>query len=226
MVQTSFDFPFSNQYLDEEFLLSESNIKAFNFILNYNLNDKNLPKIFAIYGKKNSGKTHLSYIWQRKVNAEFLNIDDLKDYEIANNIEENNSYIIENIEKIKNQTVLFHIFNIIVEKNCNLMLTSSLDLKQIQYDFADLESRLKNIVSIKIKEPDTDFVKMLLIKQFANKQLFVEDQVIDYLAKNIDRDYEKIMQIAKLLEFYCFEEKRKITIPFVSDVLEKNKGNN
>jgi len=220
--QSSFNFPFIDHYLDDDFLVSEENSKAFNFISNYDKNNDILPKIFAIYGKKHCGKAHLAHIWQRKMSAEFLDLEKLEDFEIASHIEKNQAYIVENIGQITNQIALFHIFNIVAEKNCYLMLTSHINLGQIKYNFADLSSRLKNIFTIEIKDPEIDFIKMLLIKQFSAKQLMIEDKVIDYLAKNIDRNYEAVMQISKLLEFYCFEEKRKITIPFVSNVLEKN----
>ncbi len=224
MRQSSFDFPFLDNYLDDDFLVAFENSKAFEFITNYDLEDRNLPKIFVIYGKKYSGKSHLSHIWQRLAKADFLDLDNLDDETIANHIEENKAYIIENIEQITNQTVLFHIFNIVLERNCHLMLTSNTPLGQIKYDFADIASRLKNVFSIEIKDPEIDFIKMLLIKQFSVKQLLVEDKVIDYLAKNINRNYEAIVQVSKLLEFYCFEKKKKITIPFVSEVLGKMSG--
>lgn len=220
MRQSSFNFPFLDHYLDDDFLVAPENSKAFEFISNYNLENKDLPKIFAICGKRFCGKTHLAYIWQRKMKAEFLKIDDLEDCEAAGKIEENGSYIIENIEEISNQTVLFHIFNIAAEKNCNLMLTSTKPISQIEYDFADLSSRLKNVFTINIDDPDVEFIQMLLIKQFALRQLRIEDRVIDYVTKNIDRSYEAVVQISRLLEFYCFEQKKTITVPFVGEILK------
>jgi chromosomal replication initiation ATPase DnaA len=222
--QSSFDFPFLDHYLDDDFLSAPENSKAFEFISNYNSQNKDLPNIFVISGKRFCGKTHLACIWQRKLKAEFLKIDSLEDFEAAGQIEENCSYIIENIEEISNQTVLFHIFNIAAEKNCNLMLTSGMPINQIKYDFADLSSRLKNVFAMNIADPDIEFIQMLLIKQFALRQLRIDDRVIDYIAKNIDRSYESVVQISKLLEFYCFEKKKTITVPFVSEVLKSIKN--
>ena len=223
-MQTSFDFPFLDHYLSSDFLVSAENSTAYNFISNYNLQNQNLPRIFALWGKNSCGKTHLAHIWQRRMAAEFLRIEEIEDCEIANFISSNQCYIVEDVENIQNQIVLFHLFNIIIEKNCCLMLTSNVALNRIEYDFADLASRLKNVFAIEIKDPEIDFIKMLLVKQFAIKQLLVEDKVIDFLAKNIDRNYQRIMEIVRLLEFYCFEEKRKITIPFITEILGKLKS--
>jgi chromosomal replication initiation ATPase DnaA len=219
--QSSFDFPFLDHYLDDDFLTSKENLKAFNFVSDYTKSNNDLPKAFAVYGKKHSGKSHLAHVWERSMNAEILKLDDLEDFEVASQIEDGKAYIIEDVDTLDNQVVLFHAFNIALEKGCFLMLTSSVTLSEIKYDFADLESRLKNVFAIKIDEPEIDLVKMLLVKSFAAKQLMVEDKVIDFLAKNIDRSYEKIGRASKLLEFYCFEQKRKITVSLVNEVLSQ-----
>lgn len=220
MRQTSFDFPLLDNYLDDDFLIFAENSKAFKFVSEFDKNNQNLPKIFAIFGDRASGKTHLAYIWQRKMGAEFLRIDNFDNIKISNQIEEGHAYIIENLEEIKNQKALFHIFNAIVEKNGFLLVTANSSLNHLKYHFDDVASRFKNIFSIEIKNPQIELTKMLLIKQFAIRQLFVEDKVIDYLAKNIDRNYGMIVQISKLLELYCFEQKQKITIPFISKILK------
>ena len=75
MRQTSFDFPLLDNYLDDDFLIFAENSKAFKFVSEFDKNNQNLPKIFAIFGDRASGKTHLAYIWQRKMGAEFLRID-------------------------------------------------------------------------------------------------------------------------------------------------------
>ena len=218
MSQISFNFPLIDRYLDDDFICCKENETAFNFIQNYHNKINNIANIFTIYGKNNSGKSHLAHIWQRKMNAIFIDIDSLKDFDIAGYIENNKSYIIKNIDQIQNQINLFHLFNIINEKNCHLMLTSNVNLNKIQYQFKDLESRLKNIFTIEIKDPDIELVKMLLIKQFSMRQLSVESRVIDYIAKNIDRNYDEIVKVSRLLEFYCFEKNKNITIPFVSEI--------
>jgi chromosomal replication initiation ATPase DnaA len=134
-------------------------------------------------------------------------------------IKAKNFYIIEDIDKISAQKILLHIYNLINEQGAYLLLTSTVELNNIKYQTADLASRLKNIFSVHIKEPEINLIKMLLMKNFSAKQLAVEENVIDYLAANIERSFVAISQITKMLEFYCFEEKRKITIPLASRVI-------
>ena len=222
MRQLIFNFPFIDNQKSEEFIVSSENSAAFNFVENYSKKNSNIAKIFAIYGPKYCGKTHLAKIWQKKLSAKFLDIDNLQNTNLSGFISENQAYIIENIDEIKNQNDLFHLFNFIVEKNCYLLITSCLPTTMINYQFADLASRLKNIFTLKIENPEIDLIKMILIKNFSLRQLMIEAQVIDYIAKNIERSYLAIFEITKLLESQCFEKKRTVTIPLVSEVLRES----
>lgn len=221
MFQSSFDFPFLDRYLDCDFIASKENERAFNFIQNYDIKNHNLPKIFAIYGEHSCGKTHLAHIWQRKMNGSFLSVNNLQEGEIVSQIESNKSYIIEDIESVKNQIIMFDIFNIILEKNCSLLLTSNKNPELIKYNLADLASRIRNVFAIEIQRPESEFIKILLIKKLADKQLKIDDKIIDFLAKNLDRSYLKIEQFIKLVEFYSFERKEKITQKFVKELLQQ-----
>ena len=222
MIQTSFNFPFKDNYLADDFVVSPENAAIFNFVSKYDMSvGSTQPKIFAICGSKHSGKTHLAYIWQKQSQAKFIVRSTLKNLDFVSHIQANQAYIIEDIDLIEDQLSLFHLFNTICEKQAHLLITSSKPLDQIDYQFADIASRFKNIFCLAIKEPDAELIKILLIKNFSTRQLRVENQVIDYIAKNIDRHFTSIYNISKMLEFYCFEKKRKITIPFVSEVIAK-----
>ena len=219
-MQLSFNFPFQDKYLLEDFIVSNCNQVAFEFIKNYRLDNENLPRIFAIIAPELAGKTYLANIWQKELSAEFLNLKDLEDINLVKFIQPKKCYIIEDIDEIKNQELLLEIFNIIQEKHSFLMLTSSVNLNRLGLKIKDLNSRLKNVFELKIIKPDDDFIKMLLIKNFAVKQLKVGDKVVNFLAKNLHRSFGVIFDIVKLLEFYSLEEKRRITILLAKEVLK------
>jgi chromosomal replication initiation ATPase DnaA len=220
MSQLSFDFPFQDNYLTDDFLTASANLAAFNFVTDFDIHNPDLPKIFAVCGAEASGKTHLAHIWQRKTAANFFDAKKLENLNLINHIKPSRAYIIEDIDKISNQAILLHIFNIAASKGAYLMITSGIELGQIKYQFADLASRLKNIFCLQIKNPDDELIKILLMKNFSALQLAVKEPVINYLAGKIERSFMAIEQVTKLLKFYCFEEKREITIPLANKVLE------
>lgn len=221
-MQLVFDFPSQEQYSPEDFIISSANHYAFNFISNYNPGQQNLPKIFTLLAPKSAGKTYLANIWQKKFNAEFLNLGDLENTDLIKFIKDKKFYIIEDIDQIKNQKLLLQIFNLITEKSAHLMLTTTTNLHQINFTIKDLSSRLKNVFEIEIKKPDDNFIKMILIKNFATKQLKVSNQVIEFLTKNLPRNFAEIFDTVKLLEFYSLKKKKNITIPLIKEVMKQN----
>ncbi len=221
-MQLSFDFPFQDKFLPEDFIVSSCNQGVFEFVQNYDLSNENLPKIFAVVAPKFAGKTYLANIWQRKTDAEFLNLKELESTNLIRLIRAKRFYIIEDIDQIKNQELLLEIFNLVQEKTSFLLLTSSTNLNRLGLKIKDLNSRLKNVFTLQITKPDDHLIKMLLIKNFAAKQLKVSDKVVDFLAKNLQRSFAAIFDIVKLLEFYSREKKRNITIPLAREVLNRS----
>ena len=220
-MQLSFNFDFSDTKNEQEFVISDANSAAWKFINNYDSSNPNLPKIFALCGNQNCGKTTLARIWQKKMDAEFLSIKKLKNSNLINVIDTKSAYIIEDIDENSDEKTLLHIFNLINEKLDCLMLTSKKSLSQIDFKVKDLSSRMNNVFSIAIKNPDEELINLLLVKFFSDKQLNVEKRVIDFLVKNLPREYLEIFNFVKMVEFYVFEEKRKLTINFCKEILQK-----
>jgi chromosomal replication initiation ATPase DnaA len=219
-LQLSFDFPIQEKYLPGDFLVSGCNESAFDFVVNYDPDNQSSPKIFAIKAPKFAGKSYLANIWSKTHKAEFLDLRDLENINLIKRIRAKSFYIIENVDEIKNQELLLQIFNLAQEKSSFLMMTSKSDLFSLGYAINDLNSRLKNVFQIDIGKPDDDLIKMLLIKNFSAKQLKIEDKVIDFLSKNLKRDFATVFDVVKLLEFYSLEKKRNITIPLVKEVIK------
>ena len=219
-MQLSFNFPFQDKYLPEDFLVSACNQAAFEFVQNYNTKNEIIPTIFAITAPKLAGKSYLANIWQKKMDAEFLDLKELANINLIRFIRTKKCYIIEDVDQIKNQELLLEIFNLIQEKSSFLLLTSTTSLSRVGLKIKDLNSRLKNVFNIQITKPDDYLIKMLLIKNFAAKQLKVNDKVIDFLVKNLQRSFAAIFDVVKLLEFYSLEKKRRIAIPLAKEVLK------
>ncbi|MCE3255794.1 MAG: hda [Rickettsiaceae bacterium] len=222
-MQLAFDFPFHEKYLAEDFVVSSCNHEAFQLIQNYRIGDENLPKIFAICAPKFGGKTYLANIWKKKTEAEFLDLKELENTNLVRVIRAKHFYIVEDVDQIKNQELLLQIFNLIAEKSSYLLLTSSIKLNQINIKIEDLNSRLKNIFQIEIDDPDDDLIKMLLIKNFSSRQVKVDTKVIDFLAKNLDRNFTALHDAIRMLEFFSAEKRSGVTVPLVKQIFGKKR---
>lgn len=210
--QFRLDFNNLKNFAKEDFITSEANLEAFQIINEW---PKWPQKFVLITGPEFSGKTHLANIWAVGSGAIFIDEKTKPEAVI-----ENKNYILENLERIQNETCLFHLLNTIKEKNSFLLITSNKEINEIGFKLPDLTSRLKSISSFSIKEPDDFLMKALLVKQFSEKQITVSQEIINFLLSRLERSYKAINQIVDMVDTKALAEKREVTLPFVKTVLE------
>src|SRR6476659_469213 len=151
--QKSFDFPQKASYSIQDFIITKVNYLSFQKIANWpnSWNNKSYPYFLFLLGDKQSGKTHLANIWQKKSCALFVSSQDLE-----NNLSDFNSNII--IENLDEQDFcekdLLTLFNICNETKKYCLFTA----KHFPHHFTlqDLTSRIKSIDISKIEPPDKE----------------------------------------------------------------------
>lgn len=200
---------------ENNFIVSESNILSHSYICNWPDWKENM---LFIYGPNSCGKTHLLNIWAKYSQAKFISFDDIS----LNNIDFSRNLIVENIEQFNNdEASLFHFYNNFKEKSAGSFLVFSANKapSKLQLKLPDLKSRLNCINSIKIEEPDENLLKQFTFKLFLNKQIKVENDVINFLILRIERSFSAIKDFVNMLDKESLKQKRNITIPFVKQYL-------
>ncbi len=222
MQQLSLDLPIkenSDPYLEEDFVLLDENSAAVNFLSKFFAQKKfsqaQFPSLL-LRGPAQSGKTHILNIFAKKFQAEFLQIAEISDQNLSSFFSENKFYILENINEITDEKLLFHLVNAAAESKAFLILSSQ---NKAQFELKDLSSRIKNIFALEIKNPSQEAIKMLLINAFSRKQLKVSRGVIDFIASHSERTFEAVVVSVKLVEFYTAEVGKNITIKEMKKIL-------
>ncbi len=204
-------------YHPEEYIVTSSNAEA------YNLINENLtkwpgvkPYNFAclIAGPASSGKTYLVKIWQSLNNAYLISHKNDIEPDI---LDRYSAFIIEDIDKNWHEKTILHYFNLINEQDKYLLLTTSNSVDN--FNLPDLSSRIKAVFHINLNSPDDELVKTLLFKHFASNSLKVENQVIEFLLKNLPRQFYDIISAARKINDFALMHKRNITIPLVKEVI-------
>ena len=114
---------------------------------------------------------------------------------------------------------LFNFINDLKASNGFLLVTSKKPLNQLEWSLQDLISRFKSFTSIEIKKPNQNLLKKIMIKQFNDRQLSINIEVVEYILKRINRTYQSVSDIVKLIDKISFEEKTPLTIPLVKKAL-------
>lgn len=138
-----------------------------------------------------------------------MQIAEISDQNLSSFFSENKFYILENINEIADEKLLFHLVNAAAESKAFLILSSQ---NKAQFELKDLSSRIKNVFALEIKNPSQEAIKMLLINAFSRKQLKVSKGVIDFIASHSERTFEAVVVSVKLVEFYTAEVGKNITI--------------
>lgn len=199
----------------DDFIESESNQLACNYINNWPTSFGILPypKVLLIKGAKSSGKTFLAKLWAKKTNALFIK----KTHKITHNIlAHHQTFVIDGLDYTWREEDVLHHFNLLHEHGKYLLITLTA-LPEIK--LPDLSSRLNSVNKVDILMPDDDLVKMLIFKQFSDFSITVSEEVINYLIKVLPREVPQILSAIKLINQNSLEQQRKITIPFIKQIL-------
>ncbi|MDD5586866.1 MAG: DnaA/Hda family protein [Alphaproteobacteria bacterium] len=129
--------------------------------------------------------------------------------------------ILDNADKIAgnagHEEWLQHLYNATKAAGMPLLLAASKAPALWGLGLKDIESRLKSCPAIEMKEPDDELMRGMLLKQFGDRQLLVEMDVIDYLVPRLERTGTAVRQTVELLDKKALAKSRKITVPFVRE---------
>ena len=208
-------FDYEKNYKNEDFFVSDSNKHIYDFINKWPKWEKNF---LNISGEKFSGKSHLTNIFLKKYNgvtfdAKTFKNNNLKDVKINENI------IIENLDKNIDENLIYTLFNIIEQDNKYLIVTSIKPIVDIDFNLTDLRSRCKNFILHSIKRPDDDLIFALILKNFSDRQISIDEKLIKYIIKRIDRSYGKIFDFIYKIDEISLKKKKSIDIKIIKEVL-------
>ena len=213
--QLLLDFDHNIEFNEHDYYVSKSNYFAFNLIKNWPKWEK---KILNISGDKFSGKTHLAKIFQSKSKALYLGHSDVKE-EIFKKIKLNESIIIDDFEKIKNEKLLYSLFNLIYQDNKYLLILSNREINVINYSLDDLNSRAKNCIFAQIENPDDDLIFAIIVKSFSDRQIKLEKKLLEFIIKRIERSYGKIYEFIYKVDELSLKKKKPINLKTIREIL-------
>ena len=213
--QLLLDFDHKIEFNEHDYYVSKSNYFAFNLIQNWTKWEK---KILNIYGDTFSGKTHLAKIFQNKSKALYLTDNDINE-EIFKKIKLSECIVIDDFEKIKNENLLYSLFNLIYQDNKYLLILSNRAISDINYSLDDLNSRAKNCIFAQIENPDDDLIFAIIVKSFSDRQIKLEKKFLEYIIKRIERSYGKIYEFIYKVDELSLKKKKPVNLKTIKEIL-------
>ena len=215
--QTLLKFELEQNFAYDDFFVSKCNYFAFNLIETWPKWEKNL---LNIYGEKFSGKSHLSEIFKKKNKALIIKTEDIND-SFFNKIRFHENIILDNLEYISNEKILYSIINFAEQYNKYLIINSIEAINSIEFSLPDLRSRLRNCIFAKIDKPDDDMIFALVLKHFSDRQIKIEKKIIEYISRRIERSYGKILEFIYKVDQFSLINKKPIDYKSIKKILEE-----
>ena len=194
------------------------------------LKDRSFLDDLFIYGTKESGKTFLlqamcnSYSFVDKSSL-YIPLKKVMNYgiEIFDSLENIDLICVDGIEevisKIEWEKAIFNLINKALISESRLIITSSKDLKSLNFLLPDLESRIRKIQSYELYPiNDKDIFDAL---KYISKLTSINlgDKEAKYLVTYSQRNISNLVHILESLDQLSMEMKRKITIPLIKEVI-------
>jgi chromosomal replication initiation ATPase DnaA len=214
--QLLLNFNFSKNYKKDDFFVSKSNFFAFNLIDTWPKWEKN---IINICGEKYSGKTHLSEIFLNKNKGKILDSKKFI-FNEAHNLRIYQNIILEDFNNDIDEESIFSLINFVDQNNKYLVINSLKPINEMNFNLKDLKSRSKNSLVAKIEDPDDQLIKVLLAKNFSDRQIKIDNKLIEFAVKRITRSYGKIFEFIYKIDEISLKMRKSIDLKTVKKVLK------
>lgn len=204
--QLVFDLARDPSYDRDEFLVSSSNESAYATIDRWPAWPS---RVLLLVGSPGSGKSHLAAIWAATSDARIVTANHVA---ISSEWDGPVVALVEDWDRVTyDQASLFHLVNMVGETNGWLMMTSRSVPTTSNITIPDLLSRLRLATVIEVHRPDAELIKSVIIKLFADRQIRIDEEVVNYTALHCERSIDAISGFVAAVDQDALASGRRIT---------------
>lgn len=240
---------FNEEYTFENFIEGKSNQEAYAACLNCCIEKgKHTFNPIMLYGNSGLGKTHLLHAIGNYLKIErpeckvfyaysgdlvTILLDAMKTKNVHGNtvdrvkslLAESDYFLIDDIQNLKqlsSQEVFFTVYNELIKKGAQIVITSDMHPKELSGLQSRLISRFNAGLSINISKPEFETSKAILKKKIEGNEeaCQIEEEVIDYLAQKFSNDVRDLEgSLNRLIFNATLENPEVIDLAFAQRVL-------
>ena len=217
MNQLTFKFPFKTNYFEEDFYVSSNNFEAYKLIETW---PKWSSRFINIFGFPGCGKTHLANIIKKKINSFFIKAVDLNNNSLSL-MKVKECIIVDEYQNNVEEKLFYSILNQCYLSNQYIVINSLKPIQSFKVKLNDLKSRFDSFVNIGIDLPTDELIKVIISKNFSDKQVRIDSKLLEYILKNIDRSYKGIFDLIDKLDNLSLSSGKSININLIKKALNK-----
>jgi chromosomal replication initiation ATPase DnaA len=175
--------------------------------------------VVILAGPVGSGKSHLAAIWRERSGAASI-------YPKAGSgaaiLAAAGPVLFEDADRSGfDDAELFHVINSVRENGHSLLITARLWPMSWPVTLPDLRSRLKAATVVEIGEPDEDLLAQVIVKLFADRQLYIDDKLVSYIVQRMERSLAAAQTVVERLDRLALARGTRITRHLAAEVLNE-----
>jgi chromosomal replication initiation ATPase DnaA len=177
-------------------------------------------RVMALVGPPGAGKSHLGAIWADLAGARRLAARDLAGTTPADALA-TGALLLEDAGPKTSEVPLFHLINSAKEEQAFVLMTTREAPVSWGAGLKDLASRLRAVPVVTLAEPEDGLLRAVLVKLFADRQLVADAEIVEFLARRMERSLDAARRLVAELDRETLETGRRLTRPLASQVLER-----
>lgn len=176
--------------------------------------------LLVLSGPVGAGKSHLLHLWAERSGGRILTAAEAAGLDASEAVAQGAAAIDGIDPAAVPETALFHLINTARETGASLILAARLPPGNWRLALPDLISRLRLATPATLVGPDTDLLRHVLVKLFADRQIVVDKALVDYLLLRMEHSFAAAAGIVVALDEASLAGRRPITRRLAAEVLE------
>jgi chromosomal replication initiation ATPase DnaA len=214
--QLAFALPHTESLTRDNFLEGPSNETALALIDSW----PDWPnRIMLLTGPEGAGKSHLAAIWAEQAGARSIRANSLTEADVPDALV-TGAVVIEDLAAGGfDERALFHLMNMAREDTAHVLMTARVAPAALAVALRDLNSRLRAVPVISVTAPDDQLFRALIVKLCTDRQMTVDEALVNYLATRIERSVAAARQVVAQLDAESLRLRRPVTRALAAEVL-------
>jgi chromosomal replication initiation ATPase DnaA len=176
-------------------------------------------RAIALIGPEGSGKSHLAAIWAKAAGARVIAGAAIDAASVPEALSAG-ALAIEDADRSEfDEAALFHLLNLAREQSAYVLITARKTPASWPTRLPDLASRLRALAVVTLDPPDDTLLAAVLVKLFTDRQLTVDERLIDYLLRRIERSFAAARAAVAELDREAMRLKRPVNRALAAEIL-------
>lgn len=183
-----------------------------------------------LWGRAGSGRSHLLQAAclraeEQELRALYLPLQECLSYgpDMLDGVENCDLLALDDVQLVVGladwEHALFHAFNRLRDAGKRLLISAECSPRELKVDLPDLHSRFNLALVFHLQELDDEEKLRALQLRASRRGLYLSDEVGRFLLVRLTRSMDALFAALEQLDQASLQAQRKLTIPFVKDVL-------